>query len=136
MAIFATCITSACRRIGRLRETFACHTSGFCTTFNSRSYATPFVISNYHIFLKGIMASEYQTHQLYQQVAHILQLVKTKITEDSNFTWIPYDNSKDLNEKIDQIARRLYQADKTALDELQILFLPTATYQEHSISNG
>jgi len=66
----------------------------------------------------------------------IINKVKEKITDDSNMVWTHYDNAKQLRDELDATVEKLKLGDKSALEELNNLFLPTAALQEHSISNG
>lgn len=69
-------------------------------------------------------------------VIEILNSIREYITDDSNFDWTSFDNSDQLNNEIDSLIFRFKEEDLTAFRDLYIHFLPTSTFQEHSLSNG
>ncbi len=65
----------------------------------------------------------------------ILRSVKENITEDSDFLWTSYKNAEELNLEISSIILRLEQQDLKAISDVYVHFLPTSTFQEHSLMN-
>lgn len=63
----------------------------------------------------------------------ILRSVKENITEDSDFLWTSYENAEVLNLEINSIIIRLEQQDLKAISDAYVHFLPTSTFQEHSL---
>jgi hypothetical protein len=51
-------------------------------------------------------------------------------------SWTSYKNASDLRDNLDEFISELKAMDMTCLGILQILFAPTGTLQEHSLSNG
>jgi len=62
--------------------------------------------------------------------------VKEKITDGSDMGWTSYDSANKLRNELDTYVQELQTGDTICIEKLQMLFLPTATLQEHSISNG
>ncbi|MFL5740470.1 MAG: hypothetical protein ACJ75B_09665 [Flavisolibacter sp.] len=62
--------------------------------------------------------------------------MKKKITDDSDMMWTHYDNAKRLRNELEKNVQKLGVSDTSSLEELKTFFLPTATLQEHAISNG
>lgn len=74
--------------------------------------------------------------QLSADAIDILITIKSKITDDSDFTWVPYNDAGHLRQEIDRRINDLKLENRNALSEIYSHFLPTATFQEHSMSNG
>ena len=70
------------------------------------------------------------------ELIDLIKQVQSKIADDSNMTWTHYDKPEQLKNELDQYIKELQAGDFRPLEELKLLFLPTATLQEHSISNG
>ena len=66
----------------------------------------------------------------------ILEKIKLKIADDSNMVWTGYDSAKELRDEIDVYINQIKNGDLNGLADLNTYFLPTSTFQEHSISNG
>ena len=64
------------------------------------------------------------------------QKVQDKITDDSDVVWTGYDTAKQLREELETYIENLKRGDTTCIEKLHTHFLPTGTFQEHSISNG
>ncbi|AXY73643.1 hypothetical protein D3H65_06465 [Paraflavitalea soli] len=73
---------------------------------------------------------------LFQEVASIIVEVKEKITDDSDVVWAGYNSPIELRIEIDDHLALLRGGDYNALENIKVHFLPTCTFQEHSISNG
>lgn len=73
---------------------------------------------------------------LFQEVANIVLAVKDKITDDSDVVWAGYNSPIELRTEIDDHLSLLQGGDYNALENIKVHFLPTCTFQEHSISNG
>jgi hypothetical protein len=71
-----------------------------------------------------------------QEVIDILTKVKDKISNDSDMVWTHYDSAKELRDELELCTKELRNGDMSSLKKIKALFLPTATLQEHSISNG
>ena len=70
------------------------------------------------------------------ELIDIIKKEKEKVTDDSDMVWIHYDNVKQLRDELDATVHNLKFGDTCSLEELKMLFLPTATLQEHAICNG
>lgn len=66
----------------------------------------------------------------------ILSRIKAKITDESDLDWTPFETAEELRKEIDKFIVRLKQRDKKAMEDINIYFLPTSTFQEHAMQNG
>ncbi len=71
-----------------------------------------------------------------QQIITIVETVKSKITDDTDVVWSGYDNPGELREEIENDLKALKSGDLDKLETFKTHFLPTATFQEVSLSNG
>ena len=71
-----------------------------------------------------------------QDLIKIIEEVKERITDNSDIVWTGYDSAKKLRTELEIYIEQLKSGDLTSLSELHKHFLPTCTFQEHSISNG
>ncbi|MFL5743003.1 MAG: DUF5071 domain-containing protein [Flavisolibacter sp.] len=71
-----------------------------------------------------------------KDLVDIIKQAKSKITEDSDMAWTHYDTAKQLRDELESYIRDLQNGDTSSLEKVKLLFLPTATLQEHSIYNG
>ena len=74
--------------------------------------------------------------KLFHEAIEVLKIVETKITDDSNLTWVSFKSSTDFRKEIHSLIARLERQELKAVDDASVLFLPTADFQEHAISNG
>ena len=70
------------------------------------------------------------------EVITIVERVKNKITDSSDMVWTGYDTAKQLRDELNGYIDLFQSGDSSCLEKLHIHFLPTCTFQEHSISNG
>ncbi|MBK7937226.1 MAG: hypothetical protein IPJ82_09100 [Lewinellaceae bacterium] len=66
----------------------------------------------------------------------LLNEVKFYITDDSDTAWAGYETPLELRNDIDSYIQKIRQDDVKILEILNVEFLPTSTFQEHSLSNG
>jgi hypothetical protein len=66
----------------------------------------------------------------------LMERVKTKISDDSDMTWVFSNSPKELRDEIDQCIIQIRNGDINGLDTLNMLFAATSAFQEHSLSNG
>lgn len=71
-----------------------------------------------------------------QELIDIINKVKDKISDDSDMVWTHYDTAKELRDELEFYMHEVRNGDMSSLEKIKLLFLPTATFQEHSISNG
>ena len=71
-----------------------------------------------------------------EKLIEVLLKVKSFVTDDSDSIWCGYDTPLALRNDIDSYIRRVQQSDFEVLDTLNIEFIVTGTFQEHSLSNG
>lgn len=71
-----------------------------------------------------------------QELIDILSFVKAKFTDNSNMDWTSYETAKEVRDELEDCIEKLIQDDKSCLNNLKIHFLPTSTFQEHSMQNG
>ena len=70
------------------------------------------------------------------ELIKIIELIKNKISDSSDVTWTQYETAKEFRDDLDRYVARLKINDKSCLEDLNVLFAPTGSLQEHSISNG
>jgi len=70
------------------------------------------------------------------EIIKIIELVKNKVSDSSDVAWTSYDSAKQFRDDLDTYITRPKANDKSCLEDLNILFLPTGIIQENSISNG
>lgn len=71
-----------------------------------------------------------------EELIFILEKIKEKITDDSDIAWTTFTNAAVLRLEIDKHVKLLTEGNMHSIAELNLHFLPTSTFQEHSISNG
>ncbi len=72
----------------------------------------------------------------FQKVKHILETIKSKITDETDTFWAGYDNGKEFLVDLNADIKKIKFCDFETLDKLNIEFAPTSTYQEISLSNA
>lgn len=71
-----------------------------------------------------------------KQATEILLKVRDKITDESDLVWTSFETAEELRKEIDGFISRLNHGDKEVIKDVYIHFLPTSTFQEHSMQNG
>ena len=71
-----------------------------------------------------------------QNLIDILNNVKEKFTDNSDMIWTSYETAKEVRNELDSCIEQLDNGDKSCLETLNMHFLPTSTFQEHSMQNG
>ena len=71
-----------------------------------------------------------------QNLIDILQKVKERFTDNSDLLWTSYETAKEVRDELDSYIDPLSKGDKKCLENLNLHFLPTSTFQEHSLQNG
>jgi hypothetical protein len=71
-----------------------------------------------------------------QELIDILEQVKEKFTDSSDLLWTSYENAKEIRDELDACIEQLSKGDISSLESLNMHFLPTSTFQEHSLQNG
>ena len=82
------------------------------------------------------MNSRLPNKDLFHEAVELLRIAQIKITDNSDFAWVSFDTPAELRNHINSLIGRLEQYEFKAIEDAYILFLPTATLQEHAISNG
>ena len=70
------------------------------------------------------------------ELIKIIGVIKNKVSDSSDVVWTRYESVKEFRDDLDNYIIRLKANDKSCLEEIYILFAPTGSLQEHSISNG
>ena len=70
-----------------------------------------------------------------QDLIDIVKRIKEKFTDDSDLLWTSYSSAKELRDELDIYIDQLSKGDKSCLESLNMHFLPTSTFQEHSLQN-
>lgn len=71
-----------------------------------------------------------------KEITEILLKIRDKITDDSDLIWTSFETAEELRKEIDRFILRLNQGNKYVLKDIYVHFLPTSTFQEHSMQNG
>jgi hypothetical protein len=71
-----------------------------------------------------------------KEATEILLQIRNYITDDSNMDWTSYETAEELRKEIDGFMLRLNEWDKKVIEDIYVHFLPTSTFQEHSMQNG
>ena len=66
----------------------------------------------------------------------ILETIKNKITDESAMGWTGYHSAEILRNELTHDIEELKKGQTDCIEELHTHFLPTSTFQEHSISNN
>jgi hypothetical protein len=66
----------------------------------------------------------------------IIEKIREKIKDGSAMEWTGYDSAKSLRNELEIYIDQLKKGNTECLEDLNTHFLPTATFQDHSISNG
>lgn len=70
------------------------------------------------------------------QLIDILLEIKEHIKDESDCIWTYYETPEQIRDEINKYILELENGNMQSLDEINMHFLPTAAYQEHSMSNG
>ena len=71
-----------------------------------------------------------------KDLVDILNFVKAKFTDNSDMLWTSYETAKEVRNELTSYINQINKGDKSCLENLNIHFLPTSTFQEHSLQNG
>ena len=69
-------------------------------------------------------------------IINIIKIVRGKISGDTDVVWAGYNGVTQLQTDIDKDLEKLLNGDLNILDAFKQRFMPTATFQEISLSNG
>ena len=69
------------------------------------------------------------------QLINIIEAIKEELTDNSDVAWTRYETAKQLRDELDGYIEDLRSGNIKSIEKLYIHFLPTATFQEHSVSN-
>ena len=75
-------------------------------------------------------------NELLAELISLLEGILPKITNDSDMLWGWYETPELLRNDLAKYIAEVRNGDASCLKELELLFLPTAVLQEHSIQNG
>jgi len=82
------------------------------------------------------ITSKIKFYKDFQKLAEILKHIKSFINSETDVVWSRYNNTAEFLADLNQDIEDLKNCNFTTLDKVQVKFLPTASYQEISISNG
>jgi hypothetical protein len=71
-----------------------------------------------------------------KELIDLLTEIKKKITDDSDVVWTRFNTVDELRKHLDKYILLLNQRDKKVINDINIDFAPTSTFQELSIQNG
>jgi hypothetical protein len=72
------------------------------------------------------------THELID----IINIIKAKFTDNSDMLWTSYETPEKVRDELDNFIDQLKKGHIGCLENLNIHFLSTSTFQKHSIQNG
>jgi len=70
-----------------------------------------------------------------ENLIYIIKQVKEKFTDSSDMLWTSYETAKEVRDELDVYMEQLSKGNKICLENLNMHFLPTSTFQEHSLQN-
>lgn len=94
------------------------------------------LVAGYPDFIEGLHSTEGNLLIMINDLVKIIGQIKNKISDTSDVIWTKYETAKEFRDDLDGYITRLKVNDKSCLEELKVLFAPTGSFQEHSISNG
>jgi hypothetical protein len=71
-----------------------------------------------------------------QSMVDIIQIIRTNITNETDVIWAGYNDPKELQDEIEKELNELRNGNLEMMEKFKLRFLPTATFQELSLSNG
>ncbi len=71
-----------------------------------------------------------------QDLISLVEKVKEKITDETDMLWTCYETPAELRAELEANINALKNEKTNCLESLNMHFLPTATFQEHSLMNG
>ena len=71
-----------------------------------------------------------------QDLITIIEKIRGKIKDGSAMEWTGCDSAKSLRNELELYIDQLQKGNTECLKDLNTHFLPTSTFQEHSLSNG
>lgn len=72
----------------------------------------------------------------WSEIIKILEVIKSKITDETNLLWTSYNSAEELIGEINKIDNLLKDKNKKGLELLKYLFAPTGTVQEMAMQNN
>ncbi len=70
------------------------------------------------------------------ELIDILIKIKERFTDNSDMLWTSYESAKEVRDELDDFLEQLKKDDISCLEDLNLHFLPTSTFQEHSLQNN
>jgi hypothetical protein len=70
------------------------------------------------------------------KLIEIIEIIKGKITPETDIVWTRYNSIDELNTDLDKLIQGINTNDRETYFKLEILFAPTGSFQELSITNG
>jgi hypothetical protein len=70
-----------------------------------------------------------------KEILKIIKTIRDTINDDTNLVWTRFDSAKELRTELDESILRLESGDLAILRDIKLMFAPTSTFQEISISN-
>jgi len=71
-----------------------------------------------------------------KELIEILLKVKSKIPDESDMLWTYFESPVELRKEIDGFILQLEEENVNCLAAINIHFIATGTFQEHSLMNG
>ena len=70
------------------------------------------------------------------ELIEIIEKLIEKIADDSDMVWTAYETSQQLKDELEVYLNQFQAGDMSSMGKIKMLFLPTGTLQEHSMSNS
>ncbi len=83
-----------------------------------------------------VFTSELELYKYFKDVATILKQIKKLTTPASHTIWAGYDHAEDFINELAQDISALESCNFSTLEQVNLKFAPTGTYQEIAISNN
>lgn len=81
------------------------------------------------------MTEEKNKESDWVEVFKILDIIKSKITQETDLLWTNYNSKEELIAEINIIDNLVREKNRKGLEALEYLFAPTGTLQEISMQN-
>ena len=71
-----------------------------------------------------------------KKLVELIEIISAKIDSSTDIVWTSYNSVDELLSGLDSLREGLIISDVATIQKLELLFAPTGSFQELSISNG
>ena len=82
------------------------------------------------------MAAIIPSYNDFQQIIEIVNAIFMKVNAETDVEWTQFSSAPALIDELTISIEKLRQGDYQTLENLYLMFLPTGSFQELSVSNG